>query len=185
LFTFNGELTHFYSTTHHAVDFRAPVGAPVLAVGEGKVVDVVQHNTVSGVHVKNLFMWNSVMLQLDDGVFVEYPFSPSHHRQNVLSSLSSLPSRRPFFTLCRPFSIFLTFTAHTPSICRLFGKHLLPIRRPFAVFLASIYCPYAVHLSPYAVHFHPFAYLFCPYTVSLHAAHTASIRHILLSICHL
>lgn len=71
--SFNGSLTHFYSTTHHAVDFRAPVGTPVMAVGDGIIVEITQHNNVSGIHVRNLFLWNSVMLQLDCGVFVEYP----------------------------------------------------------------------------------------------------------------
>jgi murein DD-endopeptidase MepM/ murein hydrolase activator NlpD len=58
--------------TFHAVDFECPVGTPVLAVGDGVVVDVQQHNTVTGCHVSNLFKWNSVMLRLDDGVYVEY-----------------------------------------------------------------------------------------------------------------
>jgi len=35
-------------------------------------VEVIQNNKVSGIHVKNLFLWNSVMLKLDSGVFVEY-----------------------------------------------------------------------------------------------------------------
>lgn len=57
------------------MDFRAPPGTPVLALGDGKVVDIIQCNCVSGIHVKNLFLWNSVMLQLDDGMFVEYHLS--------------------------------------------------------------------------------------------------------------
>jgi hypothetical protein len=47
-------------------------GTRLLALGDGEVVDVRQSETVSGVHVSNLFKWNSLMLALDDGAFVEY-----------------------------------------------------------------------------------------------------------------
>ena len=36
------------------------------------MVEIIEGNNVSGVHVRNLFLWNSVMLALDDGTFVEY-----------------------------------------------------------------------------------------------------------------
>jgi hypothetical protein len=68
----DGSLTHFFAGSHHAVDFRCAVGTPLLAVAGGQVVDIQQNNSVSGVHVSNLFKWNSVMLALDDGAFVEY-----------------------------------------------------------------------------------------------------------------
>jgi hypothetical protein len=38
-----------------------------VAVGAGVVVEISQENTLTGVAVSNLFKWNSVMLQLDDG----------------------------------------------------------------------------------------------------------------------
>jgi len=57
----DGALTHFFAGTHHAVDFRCPVGTPVLSVAPGRVADVRMSNTCGGVHVRNLFKWNSIM----------------------------------------------------------------------------------------------------------------------------
>eukprot|EP00854_Cymbomonas_tetramitiformis_P003734 gene3734-4674_t len=67
-----GSFTHFFAESCYAVDFRCPVGTPILAIGSGKVAEVRQSHTVTGIHINNLFMWNSVMLELDDGAFVEY-----------------------------------------------------------------------------------------------------------------
>lgn len=69
---FCGCFTHYFAATHHAVDLQCPVGTPVLAVGDGEVLEVKEANNVSGIHVKNLFLWNSILVALDDGVFVEY-----------------------------------------------------------------------------------------------------------------
>ena len=69
---FGGAFTHFYPGTQHAIDFECPVGTEVLALGPGVVTEISDGNTVTGIHVHNLFKWNSVMLHLDDGVFVEY-----------------------------------------------------------------------------------------------------------------
>lgn len=76
---FGGRFTHFFAGTHHAVDFRCAVGTPLLAAGDGTVLEVRQDNDVSGIHVRNLFAWNSLLLRLDpDGragggaVYVEY-----------------------------------------------------------------------------------------------------------------
>ena len=67
-----GCFTHFMAGTRHALDFRCDVGTPVVAVADG-VVSALQHaNTASGIHVRNLFLWNSVTLRLDDGNFAEY-----------------------------------------------------------------------------------------------------------------
>lgn len=71
----NGHLTHFFSGNLHAIDFRCPVGTPLLAVGDGVVVDSQADNSLTGVAVSNLFKWNSILLQLDnekDPLFVEY-----------------------------------------------------------------------------------------------------------------
>lgn len=51
---------------------RCAVGTPVLAIDDGVVKEIQQQNVVSGIHVRNLFQWNSLMLQLDNGSFVEY-----------------------------------------------------------------------------------------------------------------
>jgi murein DD-endopeptidase MepM/ murein hydrolase activator NlpD len=60
-----GELTHFFSGNLHAVDFRCDVGTPVLAVGDGEVIEVTDSNTLTGIAVGNLFKWNSIVLKLD------------------------------------------------------------------------------------------------------------------------
>lgn len=67
-----GAFTHFFAGTHHAVDFRCPVGTPVLSVAAGRVTEVRMSNTCGGVHVRNLFKWNSIMVAHADGTFAEY-----------------------------------------------------------------------------------------------------------------
>lgn len=60
-----GQLTHFFCGNLHAIDFRCPVGTPLLAVADGEVVQAQDHNTLTGIAVTNLFEWNSIMLKLD------------------------------------------------------------------------------------------------------------------------
>lgn len=67
-----GCLTHFTASTHHAVDLQCPVGTPVLSVGAGTVAEVRDRETCSGVWAENLFHWNSVLLRLHTGLYVEY-----------------------------------------------------------------------------------------------------------------
>eukprot|EP01090_Pellita_catalonica_P003181 TRINITY_DN12824_c0_g1_i3.p1 TRINITY_DN12824_c0_g1~~TRINITY_DN12824_c0_g1_i3.p1 ORF type:complete len:333 (+),score=36.46 TRINITY_DN12824_c0_g1_i3:110-1108(+) len=67
-----GKFTHFQSGTFHAYDLQAPIGTEVLAIGAGTIVDVKDSNSASGIHVGNLFEWNSIMLRLESGAFVEY-----------------------------------------------------------------------------------------------------------------
>jgi hypothetical protein len=67
-----GALTHFFPQTLHAVDFRCPVGTPVLAIGAGVITELSQANTVSGIHVSNLYTWNSLTVRMADNVFVDY-----------------------------------------------------------------------------------------------------------------
>ena len=69
-----GSLTHFaHPSTYHAVDFRCPVGTPVLAVFDGTVVDIRNDASNSGVRVKDLFSWNSVMVKhVTDDLYCEY-----------------------------------------------------------------------------------------------------------------
>ncbi|EKX43989.1 hypothetical protein GUITHDRAFT_140123 [Guillardia theta CCMP2712] len=69
---FNGHFTHFFLTTRHAVDLECPVGTEVVAVADGKVAVISQDNQVSGADCKNFLKWNSVLLQLDCGLLVEY-----------------------------------------------------------------------------------------------------------------
>jgi hypothetical protein len=61
-----GYLTHFFSGNLHAIDFRCPIGTPLLAVANGIVVTAKDSNTLlTGIAVTNLFEWNSILLQLD------------------------------------------------------------------------------------------------------------------------
>ncbi|KAK3237465.1 hypothetical protein CYMTET_52462, partial [Cymbomonas tetramitiformis] len=45
-----GSFTHFFAESCHAIDFRCPVGTPILAIGPGKVAEVRQNHTVTGIH---------------------------------------------------------------------------------------------------------------------------------------
>lgn len=70
-----GHLTHFFSGNLHALDFRCPVGTPLLAVADGVVVDLKTGNSLTGIGVSNLFAWNSILLKIDnenDPLYVEY-----------------------------------------------------------------------------------------------------------------
>ncbi|KAL7560373.1 hypothetical protein ACA910_002334 [Epithemia clementina (nom. ined.)] len=61
-----GHLTHFLAGNQHAIDFQCPKGTPLLAVGDGLVVQTQdEHQQLTGIAVSNLFSWNSILLQLD------------------------------------------------------------------------------------------------------------------------
>jgi hypothetical protein len=62
----SGHLTHFFAGNLHAIDFACPIGTPLLAVGDGVVLDCKDSNTsLTGIAVSNMFEWNSILLQLD------------------------------------------------------------------------------------------------------------------------
>ena len=61
----DGELTHFFSGNLHAIDFRCPIGTPLLAVADGTVIESTDNNTLTGIAVSNLFEWNSVIIQVN------------------------------------------------------------------------------------------------------------------------
>lgn len=69
-----GALTHFaHPSTYHAVDFRCPMGTPVVAIADSVVVDIRNDSSNSGVRVEDLFKWNSIILKTVEGeLFVEY-----------------------------------------------------------------------------------------------------------------
>lgn len=67
-----GRLTHFFPESYHAFDLRCDEGTPVLAVADGKIVDLTQAAYVTGVHCNNLTKWNSIGIKTGDGVIVEY-----------------------------------------------------------------------------------------------------------------
>ena len=62
-----GALTHFFSGNLHAIDFSCEIGTPLLAVGSGTVIQSKDTNSLTGIAVSNLFEWNSILIQLDDG----------------------------------------------------------------------------------------------------------------------
>jgi len=73
-----GGLSHFTQGTLHAIDLNTAVGTPVLAVGDGRVLEASDHHTCRGVHAENLFQWNSLLLELTSGVVVEYVHLREH-----------------------------------------------------------------------------------------------------------
>ena len=70
---FGGHFTHSFASTCHAIDLECAVGTPIVAVADGTIVDVRQKCKVGGIHVKNLFEWNSILLRLEDSeYYAEY-----------------------------------------------------------------------------------------------------------------
>lgn len=69
-----GSLTHFaHPSTYYAVDFRCEIGTPLVAIFDGEVLEIRKESIVSGVHVSNLFSWNSIVIKKSqDDVYVEY-----------------------------------------------------------------------------------------------------------------
>ncbi|KAL7533659.1 hypothetical protein ACHAXR_006992 [Thalassiosira sp. AJA248-18] len=73
----DGQLTHFFHGNYHAIDFACPIGTPLYSPANGTVVDVKDTvegdekcnssgvREVSGIASRNLFHWNSVMIQVD------------------------------------------------------------------------------------------------------------------------
>jgi len=68
----NGAVTHYYGPSYHAIDLECPVGTPIVAVGDGVIKKVVDRNVLSGIKIDNLFTWNEVCLELDNGLLVDY-----------------------------------------------------------------------------------------------------------------
>eukprot|EP00041_Stephanoeca_diplocostata_P001431 m.20002 g.20002 ORF g.20002 m.20002 type:complete len:380 (+) comp12003_c0_seq3:181-1320(+) len=77
-----GRLTHFYPESYHAFDLRCPEGTPILALADGKVVEIAQSEEISGIHCNNLTQWNVVSIQVANGIQIDYvhiaPGSCSH-----------------------------------------------------------------------------------------------------------
>jgi hypothetical protein len=82
----SGHLTHFFAGNLHAIDFACPVGTPLLAVGDGVVVDCKDNNSLTGIAVSNMFEWNSILLQLDTTKTVAESSSAIGHEGEKLSS---------------------------------------------------------------------------------------------------
>lgn len=69
---FGGSFTHYFASTRYAIDFECEEGTDVVAVGGGIVVSFADKNVVQGILSTNLFSWNSLMIKLDNGIYVEY-----------------------------------------------------------------------------------------------------------------
>lgn len=67
-----GHLTHFFPASYHAIDLRCSCHTPVLSIGDGIVTEVAESHRCGGVHAANLAAWNSVSVQLDCGLVVDY-----------------------------------------------------------------------------------------------------------------
>lgn len=70
-----GSLTHFaHPSTYYAIDFRCAVGTPVVAVFSGVVLEIRRESSASGVHVSNLFDFNSIMIKKNgvEDIYIEY-----------------------------------------------------------------------------------------------------------------
>ena len=69
-----GILTHFaHPSTFYAIDFRCNIGTPVVAIFDAEVIEIRNETDLSGVHVSNLFHWNSIMIKKNDSnLFAEY-----------------------------------------------------------------------------------------------------------------
>jgi len=68
----NGAVTHYYGPSYHAIDLECPVGTTIVAVGNGVIRKVEHSNVLSGIKIDNLFTWNEVCLELDNGLLVDY-----------------------------------------------------------------------------------------------------------------
>lgn len=68
-----GLLSHFvHSSVYRAVDFGCPVGTLVVAIAPGTVRTIETSHSESTIHVRGLFNWNRIVLDLDDGSVAEY-----------------------------------------------------------------------------------------------------------------
>mmetsp|Transcript_16297 Transcript_16297/g.29806 ORF Transcript_16297/g.29806 Transcript_16297/m.29806 type:complete len:421 (-) Transcript_16297:200-1462(-) len=67
-----GLFTHFFPSNYFAIDIECTEGTPIVAVADGQVIEVRQHESVQGILTSNLFHWNSLLLKVDEETFVEY-----------------------------------------------------------------------------------------------------------------
>lgn len=64
-----GSLTHrWHLSTLHAIDFEAEIGTEVLAVADGRVIDIKDSVSTGGIHVRSFFEFNAITIEHYDGV---------------------------------------------------------------------------------------------------------------------
>ncbi len=64
---------HFaHCSTFHAIDIACPPSTPIISICDGVVTEVTDQNSVIGIHVDNLFKWNSITVKSERGELVEY-----------------------------------------------------------------------------------------------------------------
>ena len=85
-----GALTHrWHPSTYHAVDLEAAVGTEVLAVADGRVVDIQDRITAGGVHVSGFFEFNCLTVRVRAGLD---PAAPLGFRVAVSPRAFALPT---------------------------------------------------------------------------------------------
>eukprot|EP00040_Diaphanoeca_grandis_P025366 m.140429 g.140429 ORF g.140429 m.140429 type:complete len:385 (-) comp30113_c0_seq1:86-1240(-) len=102
-----GRLTHFFPESFHAFDLRCPEGTPVLALADGKVVEITQESKISGVHCDNLTEWNSVSIEISGSILIEYVHISPH-----TCSLKVGDSVKAGQELCKSGNVGFTPEAH-------------------------------------------------------------------------
>ena len=137
-------MTHFFAGNLHAIDWACPVGTPLVAVGDGIVVESRDSNTLlSGIATTNLFEWNSIVLQLMDAssidkdpLFVEYvhiqssKVQPGEHvvRGQVIGTSGSVGfSPEPHLHFCAYRSADTTAPTVQVEFATTDGRRFLPV----------------------------------------------------------
>lgn len=67
-----GHFTHFLPQTRFAIDLECPIGTTVRAVADGVVREVKCDVTSSGAHTLNLWRYNIVSVEHDDGTYADF-----------------------------------------------------------------------------------------------------------------
>lgn len=73
-----GHFTHFLPQTRFAIDLECPVGTTVRAVADGVVREVKCDVTNSGAHTLNLWHYNMISVEHDDGTFADFVHVRAH-----------------------------------------------------------------------------------------------------------
>jgi hypothetical protein len=73
-----GQFTHFLPQTRYAIDLECAVGTPVRSVADGVVREVKCDVTARGAHTLNLWQYNIVIVEHDDGTFADFVHVRAH-----------------------------------------------------------------------------------------------------------
>ena len=70
--------THFFCESYHAIDFKCDTGTPLVALDDGVVREIIEHNSLTGIHCRNLGVWNSISVDIVKGPNAGYTFEYVH-----------------------------------------------------------------------------------------------------------